>query len=53
MRSINVRYILTHFLVNNYNILTELRFLNRNEPNLFWTEARVFFFKNRTETEPK
>ena len=45
MRSINVRYILTHFSVNDYNILTELRFLNRNEPNLFWTEARVFFLK--------
>ena len=39
-------------VVNNYNILTKPRFLNRTE--LIPNRVRVFYLsKNRTETEPK
>jgi len=37
-------------VVNNYNIQTEPRFLNRTEANSFRTESEFF---QKTETEPK
>jgi len=41
----NIFYSAITRVVNNYNIRTELRFLNRTEQNVFRTESEFFFFK--------
>jgi len=38
------------WVVNNR---TERRFLDWTEPNSFQTKSKLFFSKNRTETNPK
>ena len=45
--SVTVAVIMSTRVVNNCDIRTELRFLNRTEPNSFRTESE--YFKNRTK----